>query len=176
MAVLTLACVTANAASSFFGPTPIVSSAFLGATNQCTNGFYPTGIGPGAITVTNIIYLGTVPKDNVAIQFTGAANGSSTTNAVVQIYCSTVPASLSINTNGGNTLGYTNAATTPLQSFATITLPLSGTTTVCTNANYSTASVPVKAAGLGLYLYSIGMGAGTVSLTNYSVSVSPSPN
>jgi hypothetical protein len=176
LAVLTLACFTAQAASSFAGPTPIIGSSFLGATNVCTNGLYPTGIGPGNVTVTNIIYLGTVPKENVAIQFTAAANGSSTTNAVVQIYCATTPAALNVNTNGGSTLGYTNAASTPLQSFATITLPLSGTTPVATNACYSPNIAPLKANGLGLYLYSVGMGAGTVSLTNYSVSVMPSAN
>lgn len=160
----------ASAADSFQNPLTLVNSANGQNTfSYPTNGLYGTYISANVI-VTNIVPLKNYPTDTTSLQITASATASTTTNLVVQIYSATAPVSLSINTNQGSNPGcVTNSATTPLAYFDTITLPLNGTTPVCTNREYTIASTPPKARGLNLYVYTIQMGAGTASVTNYSI-------
>ena len=145
----------------------VVNSANSSAT-VVTNGLYPNSVA-AVTTATNLVLLnpGSFYADrDISLQFTAAATAASTTNAVFVLTATT--ANIAITNNAAN--GWAQSAS-PRSTYLTVTLPLNGTTAVCTNIVLSPASTPAFANGVNLYLETVAMGAGTASLTNYSITV-----
>jgi len=175
----------ATAGSYYGGPTPLINSQYgspLTATNGSaqwgtntptgnwgTNGLYPSYIVGGTTTVSNAVLLSSIGSGNYfALQMTAQLGGTAatmaagnTTNNVIATLLETVGTPTIVKTN---LQGYTISTSTPIGTFASVSLPLGYTsgTYSSTNVLYTPYSTPAYASPMQVWLLSLG----TVGMTN----------